>query len=205
MAKRFCDSDLWQKEWFQLLSLKEKVIVKFLFENCDNAGIWEINLRLASFIIGESITLKDIKTINEKKHLFDFLENEKYIFIKNFVFFQCSITSYNQLNPNNNAHKSIIKRLKEFNMFLAPSQPLASPSLGAQEKEKEKEEEKEEEKEKDKDKENISSLVLSSFEEKPVFNPAKNSTKPINKEFRDNLVKLYKEREKKKENEVRSG
>ena len=35
MAKRFVDTELWQKEWFQYLTLKQKVLVKYLFENCD--------------------------------------------------------------------------------------------------------------------------------------------------------------------------
>ena len=67
MAKRFVDTEIWDKAWYQDLTIKEKILVKYLFENCDYAGVWDINLRMASFIIGESITLTDIYNINNKK------------------------------------------------------------------------------------------------------------------------------------------
>ena len=46
MAKRFCDTDLWKKEWFQDLSLLEKITFKYILENCDCAGVWNINFKL---------------------------------------------------------------------------------------------------------------------------------------------------------------
>ena len=72
MAKRFVDTELWQKEWFQDLSLKEKILVKYIFENCDCAGVWNGNFKLASFIIGDSVSIDDLESINNKKHQFDF-------------------------------------------------------------------------------------------------------------------------------------
>jgi hypothetical protein len=47
MAKRFVDTELWQKEWFQDLTLKEKILIKYIFENCDCAGVWNGNFKLA--------------------------------------------------------------------------------------------------------------------------------------------------------------
>lgn len=111
MAKRFCDTSLWDKEWFQCLSLINKVFLKYIFENCDCAGVWEPNYRMASFIIGESVTEHNVEEINRINNLFEKLENGK-IFINNFVNFQ-----YGKLSEKCNPHKSIIKLLQKHGLY----------------------------------------------------------------------------------------
>ena len=37
MTKRFCDTEIWNKSWFQDLSIKQKLLTKFMFDNCDCA------------------------------------------------------------------------------------------------------------------------------------------------------------------------
>ena len=152
MVKRFCDTEIWNKSWFLDLPIKQKLLTKFIFDNCDCAGIYEISWRLLKFYFDEEITKEDFQKIKQVKFL-----NENTIFVEDFILFQCSIKSLTDLNANNNAHKGIIKRLEKYNLLQAPNVPLTSPSLGAhsgaQEKEKEKEKDKEKEKEKEKDKE----------------------------------------------------
>lgn len=113
MSKRFVDTDLWQKSWFQEMSIKEKILIKYIFENCDCAGVWDINLRMASFIIGETITLTDFYNINNKKELFKFIkdeqDNEKRIFVVDFITFQ-----YGKLSYNCKPHLPVIKLLKKY-------------------------------------------------------------------------------------------
>ncbi len=46
MAKRFTDTEIWQKDWFLDLPIKQKLLVKFIFDNCDCAGIYEISYRV---------------------------------------------------------------------------------------------------------------------------------------------------------------
>ena len=173
MTKRFCDTEIWNKSWFLDLPIKQKLLTKFIFDNCDCAGIYEISWRLLKFYFDEEITKEDFQKIKQVKFL-----NENTIFVEDFILFQCSIKSLTDLNANNNAHKGIIKRLEKYNLLQAPNVPLTSPSLGAhsgaQEKEKEKEKEKEEEKEKD----ISSSLVLSS------------SFEPVNENF-EKSFELY--------------
>ncbi len=111
MAKRFCDTELWQKEWFQELSLKHKVLLKYIFENCDCAGVWNINFKLASFVIGETVSLEDIEYINSVKEQFEILDN-KNIFVIDFINFQ-----YGTLSENCKPHKSIIEKLKKYNLI----------------------------------------------------------------------------------------
>jgi hypothetical protein len=150
MSKRFVDTELWQKEWFQDLSLKHKILLKYLFENCDCAGIWNINFRLASFIIGEKVSLDDIKHINSVKQQFEILDN-KNIFVLDFIKFQ-----YGTLSENCKPHKNVIEKLKKYNLFerVCKGYPKGIETL----------EEKEQYTEKEKDKD-ISSLVLSSLNE----------------------------------------
>lgn len=151
MVKRFCDTEIWQKDWFLNLSDKQKLLTKFIYDNCDCAGIYEISWRMLKVFFSNTITKEDFEAIKQIKFI-----DENTIFVEDFVNFQCSVKSINDLNPNNNAHKGVIKRLEKYNLFQAPNEPLTSPSLGAHSGAQEKEKEKEKEK-------NISSsLVLSS-------------------------------------------
>lgn len=147
MTKRFCDTEIWNKNWFQDLPIKQKLLTKFIFDNCDCAGVYEISWKLLKFYFDEEITKEDFEKIKQVKFL-----DENTIFIEDFVLFQCSIKSLSELKPSNNAHKGIIKRLEKYNLLQAPCEPLVSPCQGAhsgaQEKEKEKEKDKEKEIEK---------------------------------------------------------
>lgn len=124
MAKRYIDTELWNKEWFQELSVKEKCLFLFICQNCDCAGVWDTNFRQASFIIGEKVDKTDIDSINSKKQQFEYLANGK-IFVTDFIAFQYFKTKENYLNENNNAHlgviKSLIKNKIDYTRYLSPS------------------------------------------------------------------------------------
>lgn len=111
MSKRFVDTELWQKEWFQDLTLKEKLLVKYIFESCDIAGVWNGNFKMASFIIGEKVSIDDLELINKKKHQFDILENNN-IFVTDFIKFQ-----YGELSENCKPHAKVISMLKHYGLF----------------------------------------------------------------------------------------
>lgn len=141
MSKRFVDTELWQKEWFQDLPLIEKVLVKYVFENCDCAGIWNANYKLASFIIGEPVTIQNIENINAKKKQFEVLENGN-IFIIDFIKFQ-----YGELSEKCKPHQKVITILKNNNLLLRVSKGYPKGIQTLEEKEEEQYKEKEEEKE----------------------------------------------------------
>lgn len=126
MAKRFTDTELWGKEFFLKLSMKQKLLLRYLYDACDNAGIYEPNYILLEVFIGEKITEDDILSLNTDKKRIVKLENGKF-YLTRFIKFQQG----NFLNPKNNAHKQIIEILKSnrvrYNNILAPDKGVASP------------------------------------------------------------------------------
>jgi len=126
MAKRFTDTNKWEKAWFRKLEPKMKCVWLFLCDRCDHAGIWEVDDDAFCYFIGENISKDEIlKKIGDK---IEFIEDNKLI-IKGFIDFQ-----YGKLNPLNRVHQSVIQRLEK----IAPYKPLISPLEGAKDKDKEK-------------------------------------------------------------------
>ena len=129
MAKRFTDTDKWNKSWFDCLPIEEKLLWLYMLDTCDHAGIWEVNWRRASFHTGFTFT-----SIPESIAKQVYIINDKRVFIKDFVEFQ-----YGNLNPNINTHKSVINILLKHkipNSTLA--QPLPNPSPRVKDKDKDK-------------------------------------------------------------------
>ena len=139
MAKRFIDTELWQKEWFQDLSVENKLLLKYIFENCDCAGVWNSNYRLASFILGVSVTQENIAKINSNKPQFEVLPNGD-IFVIDFVKFQ-----YGTLSENCKPHKPVIEKLKKYNLFERVLKGYGKGFETLEEKEQEQYKEKEKE------------------------------------------------------------
>lgn len=143
MTNRFCDTEIWTKDWFLNLNTKQKLLVKFLFDNCDCAGFYQISWNLLKVYFNDvEITIDDFKTIKQVRFIKDDL-----IFIEDFALFQCKVRSFKELNLKNKAHLGVLRLLKKYNIFdyenaspfEAPLKPLASPFEAPQEKEKEKE------------------------------------------------------------------
>lgn len=59
MAKRFTDSGKWKKQFIKGLSPKMKLLWFYILDDCDHAGIWEVDLEVASLRIGENITYNE--------------------------------------------------------------------------------------------------------------------------------------------------
>ena len=134
MAKRFTDTEIWNKEWFLELNLKQKLLMKFIFDNCDCAGIYEPSYKMLKFYFNQNITEQDFLSLKQVEKL----PNGKF-FLTDFIKFQYFKTKENHLNPRNNAHLGVIKCLIKNGInhkkYLAPSEPLVSPCLGALDKE----------------------------------------------------------------------
>ena len=116
MVKRLSDSEIWNKDWFLDLTDKQKLLVKFLFDNCDCAGVYEISKRVLRNSFEQEITKEDFEAIKQVK----FISDDK-IFIEDFIKFQYK-TSIHLLNPLNRVHKGILKSLEKNNIITLSKQ-----------------------------------------------------------------------------------
>lgn len=140
MAKRFTDTELWDKEWFMQLKPKLKCLVKFVRDKSDLCGVWSPNWSITNSYIGEKVTEKDLLSIDGGQQ-FHKMANGK-IFCIGFVEFQ-----YGELSEKSPVHRKIISLLKQNNLLEKYKQiGYQHPIDRVQEKEEDTEEEKEEEK-----------------------------------------------------------
>lgn len=130
MAKRFTDTGKWKKESFGNLPPRMKLVWIYLCDNCDHAGIWDVNMRLLEFQVGERVTLEEITEIFGEKVI---LLSKTKLFIPSFVEFQ-----YGILNAENRAHKSVIDKLTKEGAYKGLTRSLQ----GRKDKEKDKDKEK---------------------------------------------------------------
>lgn len=106
MAKRMTDTSIWQKEWFMSLSPKLKCLTKFIWDNCDNSGVWSPNWLLASTMIGDKVCEADLSDIDNGNR-YEILADGK-VWIKDFITFQCGQT----LSEKSRPHQKVIELLK---------------------------------------------------------------------------------------------
>ena len=145
MAKRFTDTGKWKKKWIRELSPEMKLFWFYLLDNCDHAGIWEVDIELAAFQIKVELDESDIlDTFNRKIVAF---KPGKW-FVPKFIVYQ-----YGELNKSNRAHLSVIKILTKYGLYkgLNEVEQGAYKSLeGAKDKEQYKDKVLDKDKDKDK-------------------------------------------------------
>lgn len=141
MAKRFTDTELWDKDWFMSLSCKHKCLVRYIFDKCDNAGVWSPNWSLASTYIGEPVNVHDIAPFGSQV---DFIGSK--IFIIDFIAFQ-----YGELSEKCKPHLKVINLLKKHGLYDRVLKGYTKTIEPLEEEEEDKEEEREKEVEEEKD------------------------------------------------------
>jgi hypothetical protein len=105
MAQRFTDSNKWLDNWFSNLPNDYKLVWLYLLDTCDNAGIFQINIRLLNFNCSTNITEDELLEVF-KGRITKF-DTDKCI-INKFCIFQYG-TDF--LNSKNKAVLSAIKKL----------------------------------------------------------------------------------------------
>ena len=109
MPKRYTDTDKWKKIWFRKLKNDHKVFWMYVLDQCDHAGIWEVDFELASYFCN-GIKESEIRdTFVKQYHEFD---DGKRWFIKDFIEFQ-----YRGLDESNRVHNSVITILKRHGLY----------------------------------------------------------------------------------------
>ena len=109
MAKRMTDTDKWKKRFVRDLSPQHKLLWFYILDDCNHAGIWEVDLEVASIRVGFELSHDNLpSSFGEKVISFD--NGDKW-FIPDFISFQ-----YGELNPNSNVHKSVIQLLERYKL-----------------------------------------------------------------------------------------
>ncbi len=113
MAKRFIDSNFFKDPFVRGLQTPLKSFYIYLFLDCTNGGLWNVELDVARLRCGipETITDNDIKNVFSHKILE--LENGQKWLIKNFL----KIQHNGELKQKNNAHVNVIPELKKYNLL----------------------------------------------------------------------------------------
>lgn len=152
--KRFTETQKWEDPWFRRLSPEMKLLWQWLLDRCDNAGIIDPDLELASFQIGYQYPLDTLSGFGER---IEMLPCGKW-FIPKFIAFQ-----YGMLSKDCKAHRPIFLSLQKHEV---KGYPKGINTL----QEKEKETVPETDKEKDQEKEPLD------FPESPKHNPNRMAT-----------------------------
>lgn len=133
MPKRFTDTDKWKKPFLKTLPLQYKLLWFYITDDCDHAGIWNVDLEVASFRIGHQFKIEEAQKIFAGK-IVSFDNNSKW-FLPSFIEFQ-----YGELNEKNRAHESVLRQLKKYGLL--ENKGLIDDLKGAKDKDKDKEQDK---------------------------------------------------------------
>lgn len=108
MAYRFTDTGKWGDSWFYKLNNLQKLLFMYLCDNCDHAGLIEVNERKWAFDM--NVSEKELKGALEGLQRGLVFSNERdVIYLKNFIKHQKNLP----FNQKNKAHLGIMNRLEE--------------------------------------------------------------------------------------------
>jgi hypothetical protein len=143
VGKRFRDTKLSREAWYRKLKPSFKCTWDFLCDECDEAGMWSIDLDALEFFIGEAVSLTEfITTVNSDKPRLELYEGTK-VWITGFCEFQ-----YGQLSDLCVPHKKIILLLKKYKLIDRVPVRVQDRVCSTLKEKKRQEEDKEEETEK---------------------------------------------------------
>lgn len=130
MPKRFTDTDKWKKPFIKGLQAPYKLLWLYVLDECDHAGIWQVDEEVAQIRIREPFTIDEaVCVFGDKIQVFD--SGQKW-FIQDFVDFQ-----YGELNPANRVHNSVLTVLKKYKI-----KGLNNPLQRVKDKEQDKDKDK---------------------------------------------------------------
>lgn len=150
MSKRFTETEKWRDSWFCDLSTNEKLGYIYILDNCDSAGVWDANTKLAEFSIGAKLKWNDLA--EKMGHRVFKLKDGKWL-VTRFIGFQ-----YGKLTADCRPHLPIIRLVEKHKAsgFPADLQSLINTlsnrvSNRVSDTAQDKEQDKDQEQEKDQD------------------------------------------------------
>jgi hypothetical protein len=114
MPKRFTDTDKWKKPFIRGLEGAYKLLWFYILDDCDHAGIWQVDFEVACIRIGEEVDRATALLVFGER--IDAFEETKW-WIPDFVSFQ-----YGELSDKNRLHVSVMQILSKHKV--GPYKPL---------------------------------------------------------------------------------
>ncbi len=102
--KRFHDTNIWDKAWFDDLEPRQKLLWMYLKDACDCAGVWSPNWRRASYCVGQKVGPDDLVALGSERVIV--LPNRK-VWLVAFVAFQ-----YGDLTEKCAPHRRVLEALR---------------------------------------------------------------------------------------------
>jgi hypothetical protein len=120
MAKRFVDTEIWGDKWYRKLPCKYKELWRYICENCDNAGVWKVDIDLAIFQIGETLEHDEaLRFLNDGKERVSVLNHGTYWQVKEYVKFQ-----FGALSDKSRVHESVLKLIENHRVSKGYQYPI---------------------------------------------------------------------------------
>ncbi len=119
------DSNKWKDPWFSDLPSKYKLFWMYILDECDHAGIWKVNFKLAQFMIGDNLEQSEVKRILGDRMI---CVSDNYWFIMKFLKYQYP----NGLKPTVKAQESVINILKSHDLIERVSDGLGNGYITVQ-------------------------------------------------------------------------
>lgn len=111
MGKRFTDTDKWRKPFIKGLKPELKLFWFYLLDDCDIAGLWQVDFDVAEIRIGCKLNKSEILAAFDDHIIL--LDNGDKWFVPSFLEFQ----NGPQLSKTNNIFKSIDKILTKYDLY----------------------------------------------------------------------------------------
>jgi len=138
MAKRFTDTEKWERPWFRNLPSTYRQLWLYILDHCDMAGIWYVDMEMASLMIGQKLNYKESVRYLDKQ-IIPIHDNSRWI-IKDFLKFQ-----YGELKHDSRVHQGVLSAIKRHSLAysinslsIAYQYPINSPKDKDKAKEKAK-------------------------------------------------------------------
>lgn len=117
MASRFTDTELWNEDWFCEMPGEYQLFVKYVFDKCDNAGVWKPNKfdfeTKTKFKVSPDLLFKKMNAGGGGYERVLLLENGRW-FLTGYLLFQWFNKKKNfDLVLSNKLHKSLYTILLE--------------------------------------------------------------------------------------------
>lgn len=144
MAKRFTDSEKWRDKWFRGLPAEHKLVWLYILDNCDHAGVLELDEELAEFQIGSVIDWPAFFVAANGR--VERLGQDK-LWVVRFIQYQ-----YGELSVTCNAHNPVFASLRKHGLDARVSEGYLKGTQRVQDMDKDKDKDMDKDKDKDRDK-----------------------------------------------------